>query len=149
MELILVEDNSKDNTRKIARELKNKYNIKILEREGKMGLGSAYMDGFKLATGDFLIIMDADLSHHPKYIPKMIKKMSETNADIVLGSRYINGGGIYGWNLVRKFTSRVANFITTEALSVECSDFTNSFRLYKKSKFDELVKSVENKGFGF
>ena len=69
MELILVEDNSKDNTRKIARELKNKYNIKILEREGKMGLGSAYMDGFKLATGDFLIIMDADLSHHPKYIP--------------------------------------------------------------------------------
>ena len=104
-----------------------------------MGLGSAYMDGFKLADGDYLVIMDADLSHHPKYIPKMIEKMKQTDCDIVYGSRYIKNGGIYGWNLMRKFTSRVANFITTEALSVECTDFTNSFRLYKKSKFDELV----------
>ena len=57
--------------------------------------------------------------------------MDKNNCDIIYGSRYIENGGIYGWNLMRKFISRVANFITSETLSVECTDFTNSFRLYK------------------
>ncbi len=77
-----------------------------------MGLGSAYIDGFKKTSGDYVIIMDADLSHHPKYIPEMIKEMRTTNSDIVLGSRYIEKGGIYGWSFFRKLTSRVANFLT-------------------------------------
>ena len=69
------------------------------------------MDGIKFCTGDFVIIMDADLSHHPKYLPQFIERQKQTNADIVTGSRYIPGAGVYGWDFRRKLTSRVANFI--------------------------------------
>ena len=114
-----------------------------------MGLGTAYLDGFKYSTGDFIIIMDADLSHHPKYIPQMIKKQIVRQSDIVIGSRYIDNGGICGWSFFRKLTSRVANFVTNQMLGADVSDFTNSFRLYKKSVFEKLSKLVTNKGFGF
>jgi len=70
------------------------------------------MQGKNLATGNFIILMDADLSHHPKYIPEMIRKQKCQDADIVIGSRYIKNGGIHGWTFFRKITSRVANFIT-------------------------------------
>ena len=71
VELIIVEDNSKDNTRKVLEQLKKFYKekLKVILRPRKMGLGSAYMEGFKSVTGNHVIIMDADLSHHPKYIP--------------------------------------------------------------------------------
>ena len=114
-----------------------------------MGLGTAYVQGFELAKGNFIILMDADLSHHPKYIPKMIEKQKEENSDVVIGSRYIKDGGIVGWTFFRKLTSRIANFITSESLGVKVSDFTNSFRLYKREVFEELIKEVTNKGFGF
>jgi len=74
-------------------------------------LGSAYRDGIKFAKGNFVILMDADLSHHPKYIPEFIKKQAETDAEIVTGTRYIKDAGVYGWNVMRKLTSRVANFL--------------------------------------
>ena len=122
---------------------------KVLERPKKMGLGTAYVQGFELAKGNFIILMDADLSHHPKYIPKMIEKQKEENSDVVIGSRYIKDGGIVGWTFFRKLTSRIANFITSESLGVKVSDFTNSFRLYKREVFEELIKEVTNKGFGF
>jgi len=67
-----------------------------LEREGKLGLGSAYIDGLKLSTGEFIILMDADLSHHPKFIPQFIQLQKEHDYDIVTGTRYEQGGGVAG-----------------------------------------------------
>ena len=70
--------------------------ILLRPRAGKLGLGTAYVHGMQHATGDFIIIMDADLSHHPKYIPSMIRKQAATGCDIVSGTRYAPGGGVFG-----------------------------------------------------
>ena len=79
----------------------------------------------------------------------MIKKQIVRQSDIVIGSRYVENGAICGWSFFRKLTSRVANFVTNEMLGADVSDFTNSFRLYKRSVFEKLSKLVTNKGFGF
>jgi dolichol-phosphate mannosyltransferase len=76
--------------------------------------------------------MDADFSHHPKYIPKLIRRMEWTGAEIVTGTRYIENAGVYGWDLKRKLTSRCANFLAKTAMGSDCSDLTGSFRLYTK-----------------
>ncbi|CEG41515.1 dolichol-phosphate mannosyltransferase [Plasmopara halstedii] len=126
-EIVIVEDNSPDGTLQVARELQHIYGkekIVVLARKGKLGLGSAYRDGLKKATGDFVFLMDADLSHHPKFIPEFIKKQAEEKCDIVTGTRYISGGGVYGWDLRRKVTSRVANYLATVLLNPSVSDLT-------------------------
>ena len=116
IELIIVEDNSPDGTGAVVKELQRIYGkerIIILERPGKLGLGSAYMDGIKKCSGNFIILMDADFSHHPKFIPQFIEMQQKTKWDVVTGTRYRRGGGVYGWDLRRKLTSRVANFIAS------------------------------------
>jgi dolichol-phosphate mannosyltransferase len=90
--------------------------------------GTAYVHGLKHASGDFVIIMDADLSHHPKYLPSFIRKQLETKADIVTGTRYAKGGGVHGWDLRRKLTSRGANVLAHTLLWPKVSDLTGSFR---------------------
>ena len=89
-EIVIVDDSSPDGTFEIAKKLKNEiYHDKLVlhKRPGKLGLGSAYVEGLKFCTGDFVILMDADISHHPKYITKFIKKQQETGCDIVTGTR--------------------------------------------------------------
>lgn len=97
--------------------------------------------------------MDADFSHHPKYIPKMIEIQKQSNADIVTGTRYAKRGdlkgGVYGWDLIRKFTSRGANLIADVMLMPGVSDLTGSFRLYKKSVLENVITSTESKGYSF
>ena len=151
-EIIIVEDNSPDRTIDCVKEMEKLYGtekIKILERPGKLGLGTAYMDGCKLCTGDFIFIMDADFSHHPKFLIDFIKKQKETNADIVTGTRYNLGGGVYGWNPLRKIISRGANFLATFLLRPGVSDLTGSYRLFKKDVFKDLIKEVKNGGYAF
>lgn len=79
----------------------------------------------------------------------MIQKMKSTDADIVFGSRYIEGGGIYGWNLFRKLTSRVGNLITYLSTGVYLSDFTNSFRVYKREVIQKCIQTVKTMGYSF
>eukprot|EP00037_Helgoeca_nana_P006009 m.55768 g.55768 ORF g.55768 m.55768 type:complete len:210 (+) comp16915_c0_seq8:53-682(+) len=130
-EIIIIDDNSPDGTIEIAKELQKLYgetHIKLRPRAGKLGLGTAYVHGLKHASGDFIFIMDADLSHHPKFVPEFIKLQKENDYDIVSGSRYISGGGVHGWDLKRKLISRGANYLTQVLLQPECSDLTGSFR---------------------
>ena len=94
---------------------------------------TAYIHGLDVCTGDFVIIMDADFSHHPKFIPQMVAKQKTANYDIVTGTRYAGDGGVYGWDLKRKFVSRGANLFADTVLRPGVSDLTGSFRLYKKS----------------
>lgn len=95
--------------------------------------------------------MDADFSHHPKFIPQMIAKQAEGGADydIVTGTRYAGDGGVYGWDLKRKFVSRGANLFADTVLRPGVSDLTGSFRLYKKQVLAEVIKRTESKGYSF
>ncbi|XP_045461571.1 dolichol-phosphate mannosyltransferase subunit 1 [Harmonia axyridis] len=151
-EVIVIDDGSPDGTLEAAKQLQKIYGeekIVLRPREKKLGLGTAYIHGLKHATGNFIIIMDADLSHHPKFIPEFIQKQKEKNFDLVSGSRYVGTGGVYGWDFKRKLISRGANFLTQLLLRPRASDLTGSFRLYKKHVLEKLVSSCVSKGYVF
>jgi len=151
-ELVIVEDNSPDDTYGVACELRKIYGEKkivIHQRPGKLGLGSAYMEGIDKAKGNFIIIMDADMSHHPKDIIKFIEKQKENDYDIVTGTRYVSGGGVYGWGVYRKLVSRVANYIADTLLGLGVSDLTGSFRLYKRHILKNLMSVCQSKQYVF
>ena len=175
-EVIVVDDNSQDQTQHVIRKLQKieKYKdiLCLKPRKGKLGLGSAYIHGLHFARGQFVIIMDADLSHNPKAIPEFIRKQEEGDYDVVTGTRYlaspsfsssfrINNSsnkanknkkeecGVYGWDTRRKLTSRVANYLAHVLLNPGVSDLTGSFRLYRKSTFQALVNSMQSVGYVF
>ncbi|ESN92530.1 hypothetical protein HELRODRAFT_89417 [Helobdella robusta] len=152
-EIIIIDDGSPDGTLDAAKDLQKIFGDKTIvlrPREKKLGLGTAYMHGLKHATGEFIVIMDADLSHHPKFIPEFIKKQKESDYDIVSGTRYARGGGVYGWDLKRKFISRTANYIVQVLLRPGASDLTGSFRLlYKRDVLEKLITSCTSKGYVF
>ncbi|KAF2225632.1 mannose phospho-dolichol synthase [Elsinoe ampelina] len=151
-ELIIVDDASPDGTQEVAKQLINAYSaskVKLQPRAGKLGLGTAYVHGLQYATGNYVIIMDADFSHHPKFIAEMIKVQAEGNHDIVTGTRYAGNGGVYGWDLKRKLVSRGANLFADTLLRPGVSDLTGSFRLYKKEVLQKVIQSTESKGYTF
>ncbi|KAF2487740.1 mannose phospho-dolichol synthase [Neohortaea acidophila] len=156
-EILIIDDGSPDGTQTIAKQLIKAYGanrIKLHTRSGKLGLGTAYVHGLQFATGNFVIIMDADFSHHPKFIPLMIAKQAERGGgaggyDIVTGTRYAGDGGVYGWDLKRKLVSRGANLFADTVLQPGVSDLTGSFRLYKKAVLDDVIHSTESKGYSF
>lgn len=151
-EIIIIDDASPDGTLEAAKQLQAIYGdskIVLKPRSGKLGLGTAYIHGMKYARGDFVIIMDADLSHHPKFIPQFIRAQQAGDLDIVSGTRYEGAGGVYGWDFRRKLISRGANFLTQLLLRPGASDLTGSFRLYRKRVLDELVKRCVSRGYVF
>ncbi|KAI8522585.1 hypothetical protein RHMOL_Rhmol13G0007800 [Rhododendron molle] len=151
-EMIIVDDGSPDGTQDVVKKLQEVYGedrILLRARPKKLGLGTAYVHGLKHASGNFVVIMDADLSHHPKYLPSFIKKQMETGASIVTGTRYVKGGGVHGWNLKRKLTSRGANVLAQTLLWPGVSDLTGSFRLYKKSVLEDVISTCVSKGYVF
>ncbi|GFT12607.1 dolichol-phosphate mannosyltransferase subunit 1 [Trichonephila clavipes] len=151
-EIVIIDDGSPDGTLEVAKQLENIYGaekILLRPREKKLGLGTAYIHGLNHATGNFIIIMDADLSHHPKYILDFIKKQKEGDFDLVSGTRYLGSGGVNGWDFKRKLISRGANYLTQVLLRPGASDLTGSFRLYKRDVLQKLVESCVSKGYVF
>mmetsp|Transcript_20055 Transcript_20055/g.65349 ORF Transcript_20055/g.65349 Transcript_20055/m.65349 type:complete len:236 (+) Transcript_20055:64-771(+) len=151
-EVVVVDDASPDGTLQVAEELQRTYGeerIRLRPRTAKLGLGTAYLHGLKHARGDFVVIMDADLSHHPKFIPEFVRKQRAEGCDLVTGTRYARGGGVSGWDLRRKLTSRVANFLAATLLNPGVSDLTGSFRLFRRDCLEMLVKKVRSKGYVF
>ncbi|PSN35275.1 Dolichol-phosphate mannosyltransferase subunit 1 [Blattella germanica] len=121
-EIIVIDDGSPDGTQDVAKQLETIYGsdkILLRPRAKKLGLGTAYIHGMKHATGNFILLMDADLSHH---------KQKSEDFDVVSGTRYIGSGGVYGWDFKRKLVSRGANFLTQLMLRPGASDLTGSFR---------------------
>jgi dolichol-phosphate mannosyltransferase len=161
-EVIVVDDNSPDGTQEIAKQLAKVYGkdkIVLKPRAGKLGLGTAYIHGLKFVTGDFVIIMDADFSHHPKFIPQFIRLQKAHNLDIVTGTRYRSTsspyaseskpGGVYGWDFKRKLVSRGANFLADTLLNPGVSDLTGSFRLYRLPVLRHIITETVSKGYVF
>ncbi|KAI3399683.1 hypothetical protein diail_6032 [Diaporthe ilicicola] len=148
-ELIIVDDGSPDGTQDIANQLVKAYSphVQLKPRTGKLGLGTAYVHGLQFAKGNFIIIMDADFSHHPKFIPQMIALQKAHDYDIVTGTRYAKGGGVYGWDLKRKLTSKGANIFADTVLRPGVSDLTGSFRLYKRAVLEKLFETTDVRGF--
>ncbi|CAG7819287.1 unnamed protein product [Allacma fusca] len=151
-EIIVIDDGSPDGTIEVAKELERIYGsdkIVLRPRASKLGLGTAYIHGLKHATGNFVIIMDADLSHHPKFIPQFVELQEKNNYDIVTGTRYVGDGAVFGWDFRRKLVSRGANFLTQILLRPGVSDLTGSFRLYRKEVLEKIVSSCVSKGYVF
>lgn len=151
-EVVIVDDNSPDGTQEIAKKLIDifgKEHIQLRARAGKLGLGTAYIHGLQFVTGNFVIIMDADFSHHPEAIPEFIAKQKTEDFDIVTGTRYAGNGGVYGWDLRRKLVSRGANFLAATLLRPNVSDLTGSFRLYKKDVLAKIINETKSKGYVF
>lgn len=132
--VIIVDDNSPDGTGRIAEEIReNTPRIDVIHRSGKLGLGTAYIAGFKkaLAEGaDRIITMDADFSHDPAYIPDLIALADQF--DVTIGSRYVPGGGTRNWGWKRRFISWGANTFARIMLGLHANDCTAGFRCYRR-----------------
>ena len=142
--IIVVDDGSPDRTAEIAEKLgQARGDVLVYRRSGKMGIGSAFRDGMKQALSlpncQYIVTMDADMSHDPKDIPRLLEATAEV--DLVQGSRYIKGGEIIGWNLYRKVVSRVANLIYKWLFGLG-NEVTTSFRVYSR-KCAEVVAYSE------
>lgn len=161
-EIIIVDDASPDGTQDVAKQLITVYGedrILLRPRAGKLGLGTAYIHGLNFCTGDFVIIMDADFSHHPKFIPQFIRLQQAHNLDIVTGTRYRSTptpyqadaapGGVHGWDLKRKLISRGANYVASVALDPGVSDLTGSFRLYRLPVLRHIISLTQSRGYVF
>ncbi|TEU11591.1 MAG: polyprenol monophosphomannose synthase [Anaerolineales bacterium] len=150
--IIIVDDNSSDGTGQIAEELaKQHQEVCVIHRPGKLGLGTAYVAGFKLALTlptDCIVTMDADFSHHPRYIPSLI---AQTRVyDLSIGSRYVDGGGAVNCNLWRRFLSRMGNTVARLTLGLKASDCTAGFRCYRRQVLEAVdLDTIFSSGYSF
>jgi dolichol-phosphate mannosyltransferase len=143
-EIIIVDDNSPDGTGKILENLRKKQkNLKIIHRKGKLGLSSAVLEGWKIAKGNILGVMDADLSHPPDKIKELFKTIEAGKADFTIGSRYIKGGKIEGWNLKRKLMSKTATILSR--IYTRVKDPMSGFFMIRQ----EVIKNVNLNPKGF
>jgi dolichol-phosphate mannosyltransferase len=151
-DILVIDDNSPDGTADAVRDLAAEDSqIKLLRREKKLGLGTAALRGFQYGIENHyerLLNMDADFSHHPRYVPALIA-LSDT-CDVAIGSRYVPGGGIVGWNLLRHFMSRSINIYTRLLLGVRTRDNSGSFRCYRVERLAQIDWSrTMSKGYAF
>ena len=150
----VVDDNSPDGTGAIADRLaaESDGRVGVIHRAGKLGLGTAYIAGFKraLAEGaDLICTMDADFSHNPRYIPDMVAKI-EQGYDLVIGSRYVRGGGASGCTLPRIFLSWGANAFARVMLGLHAHDTTAGFRCYRREVLAGLeLDEIKASGYSF
>ena len=150
--LLIVDDNSPDGTGSYVENIiKTQPNIYLLKRLNKLGLGSAYRDGFKWGIEndyDYLIEMDADFSHTFSDLKKIIN--SSQTSDVVIGSRYIFGGGSTGWDKRRKILSQTANKISKIILKSNINDMTSGFRCYSKDSLSKInYLETNSDGYSF
>jgi dolichol-phosphate mannosyltransferase len=150
--LLIVDDSSPDGTGEMADALAEELPaIQVLHRTAKTGLGHAYLAGFEraLAGGaDLLIEMDADFSHDPRYLADLLKAAQD--ADLVLGSRYVNGGGVENWGLLRKVISRGGGTYARLILGVGVRDLTGGFKCIRRQVLESIdMDSIRAEGYVF
>lgn len=152
--MLIVDDNSPDRTFEVVEALmQSTYpgRLFLLKRAGKMGLGTAYIAGFKWALArdyDYIFEMDADFSHDPKYLPEFLQAVK--THDLVLGSRYVPGGGVRNWGLLRKFISRGGSLYARTILGLSLRDLTGGFKCFRREVLEAIdLDSVKSNGYSF
>jgi dolichol-phosphate mannosyltransferase len=150
--VLVIDDNSPDGTGELADRLAAELeHVEVLHRETKEGLGPAYLAGFRhaLAGGAELILeMDADFSHDPKDVPRLIQSAGE--ADIVLGSRYVEGGSIRNWGPLRRFVSAGGSGYARRVLGVRVHDLTGGFKCFRREVLETIdLEAITARGYAF
>ena len=157
VDVLVIDDNSPDGTGQWCdRRGEEDARLRCLHREGKLGLGTATIAGMKYGIEHgykYLLNMDADFSHHPKYIPDLLAGMEPREgsvADVMIGSRYVPGGGVEGWPFVRHFMSRGVNFYARWLLGLKPKDCSGSFRCYRVEHLKKIdFADIRSRGYSF
>lgn len=152
VELLVVDDSSPDGTAWTVKALQQeREGIHLIERVGRQGLGSAYVAGFRWALEqgyDQIVEMDADLSHDPADVPRLLDELA--NADLVIGSRYVAGGDVFNWGRLRRALSRFGNVYARLWLGFDVRDATSGFRAYRATALAEIdLYRVRSEGYAF
>jgi dolichol-phosphate mannosyltransferase len=148
---VIVDDGSDDGTLEVLGELMGRYgNIVLVERGEKLGLGSALLEGFRIALGlvpepEFIVTMDGDLSHNPRELPSLAGSCGM--GGVVIGSRYVEGGAVEGWGLHRRVVSRVTNFLARRFTGLPVRDCTSGFRCYHSGVVRGIIDDLECSGY--
>lgn len=154
-DVLIIDDGSPDGTASVVREKMKQYDGRVFleERKGKLGLGTAYIHGFKWAKRhgyEYVIEMDADFSHNPNDLPKLYKACKEEGADLSIGSRYISGVNVVNWPMGRVLMSYYASAYVRIVTSMSVRDTTAGFVCYKRRVLDTLdLDKIEFKGYAF
>jgi dolichol-phosphate mannosyltransferase len=153
-DILIIDDNSPDGTADIVKNLQKSFlNLNLVERPGKMGLGTAYITGFKWALEkgyNYIYEMDADFSHDPRDLVKLYKACSEDGADLAIGSRYISGVNVVNWPLSRVLMSYVASIYVRMITGMRIMDTTAGFKCYRKEVLQNIrLDKVKSIGYGF
>jgi len=150
VQILFVDDNSPDGTSDIIKSF-NSLNINLITRKAKLGLGSAYIEGFNWAINnnfDYVVQMDADLSHNPKDISKLTQKTGEF--DLIIGSRYINGISIVNWPLSRLILSYLANLYARLIIGIPILDVTGGFKCISTRLLKQInLNNIKSEGYSF
>jgi dolichol-phosphate mannosyltransferase len=152
-DLLIVDDNSPDGTGRLADEIAARdKQVAVLHRAGKLGLGTAYIAGFRYALAreyQYIFEMDCDFSHDPRYLPLLLQHARD-GADLVLGSRYVEGGGTVNWGPMRKVISRGGSFYARTILGVGVHDLTGGFKCFRRRVLETIdLDAVSAQGYGF
>ncbi len=152
VDILIVDDNSPDRTWQYVEDLrKSSDRINLIKREKKMGLGTAYVEGFKFALGrDYELIfeMDADYSHDPKEIKNFLKSIE--NYDLLIGSRYIDGVNVVNWPIRRLLLSYFANYYTRVVTGLPLKDATGGFKCYRRTVLESInLDKIKSNGYAF
>lgn len=153
VDVLIVDDASPDGTGEVADALaKEEPRVSVLHRRGKEGLGRAYLHAFRVGLErgySYLVEMDADFSHHPRYLPQLLDQ-AVAGADLVLGSRYVPGGGTVNWGLGRRLLSRGGSLYARRVLGVSVRDLTGGFKCFSRRVLEGLdLDAVMSSGYGF
>lgn len=154
-EILIIEDGSPDGTGKIVKDLQKAFpeRLHIIERSGKLGLGTAYLTGFKWALKgqyDYIFEMDCDFSHNPDDLEHLLKACSEHGADLAIGSRYISGINVINWPLGRVLMSYLASVYVRLVTRMKVMDTTAGFKCYRSIVLETIdMDNVHLKGYGF
>jgi dolichol-phosphate mannosyltransferase len=153
LKVLVVDDNSPDGTGRLADQMaaETPERVMVLHRPGKLGLGTAYLAGFRRALADdasHVLTMDADFSHDPVYIPDLVARCA--SADLVIGSRYVPQGGAVDSPPLRRLISYAANFLAHAVLGLKARDVTAGFRLYRREVLASVpLDSIRSSGYSF
>lgn len=154
-ELLIIDDGSPDGTANIVKQLQKEFpdRLHILERKGKLGLGTAYIAGFKWALErkyDYVFEMDADFSHNPNDLVKLYKACNEGGADVAIGSRYVSGVNVVNWPIGRVLMSYFASKYVRFVLGMKIADTTAGFKCYKRKVLETIeLDKIRFKGYAF